>query len=185
MELFDEKNWKCFLDCVNDLLVSDEVRSMQAIPHHPGVNCYEHSVFVAYVAFRLARRWGVDYVAAARGGLLHDLYLYDSRDHSKYEGNQCFAHPKAAAKNAAELCGGLSAKEENIIISHMWPLARRCPATGRATWSTWPTSSAPPPRSPACGTGRGTGCWPWRRGCHFGFLPQQKTPPLVVRRGVF
>ena len=127
MELFDEKNWKCFLNCVSDLLVSDEVRSMQAIPHHPGVNCYEHSVFVAYVAFRLARRWGVDYVAAARGGLLHDLYLYDSRDHSKYEGNQCFAHPKAAAKNAAELCGGLSDKEENIIISHMWPLAKKMP----------------------------------------------------------
>lgn len=127
MELFDEKNWKCFLDCVSGLLLSDEVRSMQAIPHHPGVNCYEHSVFVAYVAFRLARRWGVDYVAAARGGLLHDLYLYDSHDHSKYEGNQCFAHPKAAAKNAAALCGGLSAKEENIIISHMWPLAKKMP----------------------------------------------------------
>ena len=82
---------------------------------------------MAYVAFRLARRWGLDYRAAARGGLLHDLYLYDARDHSQYEGNQCFAHPKAALKNAQALCGALSAVEENIIISHMWPLARRMP----------------------------------------------------------
>lgn len=127
MDFFDEKNWNCFLDCVGDLLDCAEVHSMRAIPHHPGVTCYEHSVFVAYVAFRLARRWGADYVAAARGGLLHDLYLYDSHDHSNYTGSQCFAHPKAAVKNAALLCGGLTAREENIILSHMWPLARRMP----------------------------------------------------------
>lgn len=127
MVFFNDTNWQCFLDCVSDLLSSPEVRSMQNIPHHPGVTCYEHSVFVSYVAFRMARRWGLDYRAAARGGLLHDLYLYDSRDHSNYEGNQCFAHPKAALKNATALCGPLSDKEENIIISHMWPLARRMP----------------------------------------------------------
>lgn len=105
---------------------------MRAIPHHPGASCYEHSVFVSYVAFRLARRWGLDFRAAARGGLLHDLYLYDARDHRNYEGNQCFAHPKAALKNARALCGSLSPKEENIIISHMWPLARRRPRYGEA-----------------------------------------------------
>ena len=132
MVFFNEQNWKCFLDCVSDLLDSEAVRSMRSIPHHPGVNCYEHSVFVSYVAFRLARHWGLDYRAAARGGLLHDLYLYDSRDHSNYEGNQCFAHPKAALKNATALCGSLSPKEENIIISHMWPLARRRPRYGEA-----------------------------------------------------
>lgn len=127
MVFFDEQNWQAYLACVSDLLGSSEVRSMQAIPHHPGVTCYEHSVFVSYVAFRLARKWGLDYVTAARGGLLHDLYLYDSRDHSNYEGNQCFAHPVAAVKNAEALCGGLTAKEENIIISHMWPLAKTMP----------------------------------------------------------
>ena len=127
MVFFNSLNWECFLDCVSDLLVSPQVQSMRDIPHHPGTSCFEHSVFVSSVAFRRARRWGLDYRAAARGGLLHDLYLYDSRDHSNYEGNQCFAHPRAALKNARALCGSLTAVEENIIISHMWPLARRMP----------------------------------------------------------
>lgn len=125
--MYYDVNYRCFVSCVKDLLDSPEVQSMRAIPHHPGTSCYEHSVFVAYVAFRLARRWKLDYMAAARAGLLHDLYLYDARDRTQYEGNQCFAHPKAALKNARTLCGGLSPKEENIIISHMWPLARRMP----------------------------------------------------------
>ena len=100
---------------------------MRALPHHPGASCYEHSVFVAYVSFRLARRWGLDVRSAARGGLLHDLYLYDCRDRTAHPGNQCMDHPEFALRNARALCGRLNAKEENIIISHMWPLAKRMP----------------------------------------------------------
>lgn len=120
-------NFRCFLSCVQDLLDSPQVQSMRALPHHPRTTCYQHSVLVAYVAFRLARRWGLDYSAAARAGLLHDLYLYNARDKSQYHGNQCFAHPVAALKNAWALCGSLTPMEENIIVSHMWPLARRMP----------------------------------------------------------
>lgn len=105
---------------------------MREIRHHPGVSCYEHSVFVAYTAFRLARHWRLDYHAAARAGLLHDLYLYNPRDRSAYQGNQCFAHPKAALKNADILVGGLTEKEKNSIISHMWPLARHRPRSKEA-----------------------------------------------------
>lgn len=122
----EANNLSCFSVCVRDLLVTPEVQSMRDIPHHPGMNCYDHSVFVAYVAFRLARRWGLDWRAAARAGLLHDLYLYDSKDKTQYEGNQCFAHPKAALKNARTLTD-LTPMEENIILSHMWPLARSMP----------------------------------------------------------
>ena len=38
----------------------------------------------------------------------------------------------AAARNARMLCGGLSPKEENIILSHMWPLAKRRPRSPEA-----------------------------------------------------
>ena len=127
MTVVNDINWQCFVSCVGDLLTTDEVRSMKRIPHHPGTSCYEHSVFVAYIAFRLARRWNLDYRTAARAGLLHDLYLYDPRQPGSHQGNQCFAHPKAALSNAWALCGSLTPKEENIIISHMWPLARRMP----------------------------------------------------------
>ncbi len=120
-------NFKCYYECIGDLLNHETVRSMEGIRHHYFVTCYDHSVFVSYVAFRLARRLGADYRVAARAGLLHDLYLYDPRDKSKYEGNQCFAHPKAALKNALDLCQDLTPAEENSILTHMWPLASHMP----------------------------------------------------------
>ena len=132
MVLFDEKNWYACLDCVADLMGSREVLSMRDIPHHPGCTCYEHSVFVAYIAYRLARRWGLDRRMAARCGLLHDLYLYNARLPGTHPGSQCFDHPVAAARNASALCGGLSDKEENIILSHMWPLAKTFPHSREA-----------------------------------------------------
>ena len=90
--MYYDVNIRCFVNCVRDLLDSPEVQSMRALPHHPGTSCYEHSVFVAYVSFRLARRWGLDYRAAARAGLLHDLYLYDARNKRSEErrvGKEC------------------------------------------------------------------------------------------------
>lgn len=127
MAFTSESNWNDYLSCVEDLIETEEVRSMRALPHHIGNTCYEHSVFVSYLAFWLARRLGMDYVTAARAGLLHDLYLYDPRDKSAHPGNQCFDHPVFALRNAQALCGRLTEKEQNIIISHMWPLARRMP----------------------------------------------------------
>ena len=122
--------WTEYRSCVEALLTCPQVARMKAIRHHPGVSCYEHSAFVSYVAWRLARRWGADAALAARAGLLHDLYLYDPRSMPSYR--QCFAHPVAAAKNAAALRGGLSPKEENCILAHMWPLSVRAPHSREA-----------------------------------------------------
>ena len=172
--MYYDVNIRCFVNCVRDLLDSPEVQSMRALPHHPGTSCYEHSVFVAYVSFRLARRWGLDYRAAARAGLLHDLYLYDARNKPAYYGNQCFAHPVAALKNAWALCGSLTPMEENIIISHMWPLSRRMPrykeslvvnladklcATAEVSHPRYPPHPEPQISPPNCRR-RITGSWP-------------------------
>ena len=115
-----------FLDCVAPLLESPQVQSMKQWRHHFSITCYEHSLFVSYTAFRLARRFGWDERAAARAGLLHDLYLYDPRDKSAHPGSQCFDHPRAAARNAEQVTK-LSDKERNIILSHMWPLGGALP----------------------------------------------------------
>lgn len=120
-----EEAWQDYLACVGELLASPQVQAMRDIRHHPGVSCYEHSVFVSYTAFRLAGRWGGDQRAAARGGLLHDLYLYDPKSLPSYR--QCFAHPIAALRNASALCGGLSSREADAIRAHMWPMARHMP----------------------------------------------------------
>ena len=112
-----------FLDCVAPLLSSREVNEMRRWRHHYAVTCYEHSLFVSYVAFRIARRFGWDCRAAARAGLLHDLFLYDSSDRSAHPGNQCLDHPVAALRNARALCPDLSEKEANAILTHISKLA--------------------------------------------------------------
>ncbi len=85
----------------------------------------------SYCSYRCARALHLDAVSAARAGLLHDLYLYDSHDRSAHPGNQCFDHPKAAARNAEALTE-LSDKERNIILSHMWPLGGALPRSPEA-----------------------------------------------------
>ena len=121
-----------FVRTTGDLLNCRQVRMMSRWKHHGRVTTLDHSLFVAYLSFRAARALGLDAAAAARGGLLHDLYLYDSRDKSVHPGWQCFDHPKAAARNA-EGVTELTQKERNIILSHMWPLGGQLPRS----WEAW------------------------------------------------
>lgn len=99
--------------------------------HHGKISCLDHSLFVAYISYRVAKKLRMDVRAASRGALLHDLYLYNSRDKSAHPGNQCIDHPKIAAENAKKLTK-LSKKEENIILSHMWPLGGALPRSKEA-----------------------------------------------------
>ena len=95
--------------------------------HHGRITTLDHSLFVAYWSYRAARKFGWDEHAAARGGLLHDLYLYDPADASAHPGNQCLDHPVFALRNAQALCPDLSDREANAIVSHMFPLAVHLP----------------------------------------------------------
>ncbi|MEG0321028.1 MAG: hypothetical protein RR606_02425 [Oscillospiraceae bacterium] len=52
----DDLNFRCFVRCVSDLLTTEQVQKMRQWRHHFDVTCYDHSIFVSYVAFRLARR---------------------------------------------------------------------------------------------------------------------------------
>ena len=107
-----------FCRLTGELLESEPVRMMGRWQHHGRITTLDHSLFVAYLSFRAARWLRLDERAAARGGLLHDLYLYDPRDKSAHPGSQCFDHPRAAARNAEQVTK-LSDKERNIILSHM------------------------------------------------------------------
>lgn len=124
-------NEREYWDCVSELLADGAVQAMRLLPQHrAGVSCFDHSVLVSRISWRICRALGLDGRAAARGGLLHDLYLYDPRSLPSWR--QCFAHPVAAARNAAALEGALSPKEENCILAHMWPLSVRMPHSREA-----------------------------------------------------
>lgn len=116
-----------FLDLIAPLLASREVNAMKQWRHHFSITCFEHSLFVSYIAYCLAKKFGWDRRAAARAGLLHDLYLYDPADRSAHPGNQCLDHPVFALRNARALCPDLTEREANAILSHMFPLAIHLP----------------------------------------------------------
>ena len=117
------KEREAYTACVADLLEDAAVQSMRLLPQHaPGVSCYHHSLLVSYASFRFCRFWGLDARAAARGGLLHDLYLYNWRDRPlRASLRHLFSHPAAALRNAMNRFL-LDWKEADIIRSHMFPL---------------------------------------------------------------
>ena len=58
---------------------------------------------------------------AARGGLLHDFYLYNWRDAASHPGiRHGSQHPEVALRNARARFS-LTWREEDIIRSHMFP----------------------------------------------------------------
>ena len=121
--MWNFKDKDVYLAAVADLLDHPAVRSMEELPQHAkGFSCFHHSVLVSYWSWRLASRLGLDATAAARGGLLHDLYLYDWQSqrapNGRWHGTE---HPKQALRNAEALFE-LSDKERDIIVKHMWPL---------------------------------------------------------------
>ena len=122
-----------YADCVRDLLCNDKVRSMRGFIQHGGVTCLEHCVLVSYRSYVVCRGLGLDYRAAARGGLLHDMFLYDWHVKSGRHGLHAFSHPGEALKNA-ESQFALNGREKDIIRSHMWPLTLRPPKTKEAFW---------------------------------------------------
>ena len=113
--------------CVSDLLALKEVQSLASFPQHLEIDRLTHVRTVSYMSYRICTDLGLDSRAAARGGLLHDLYYYDWKDASDVAGNDGishrfhgYKHPYFARKNAKRIVE-LTPKEENIIVRHMWP----------------------------------------------------------------
>ncbi|HWP51165.1 MAG TPA: HD domain-containing protein [Clostridia bacterium] len=113
-----------FSDCIKELINDEAVQSMDNINHHVhNVSCLDHCIFVAYVSFVLCKKLKLDYVAAARAGLLHDLYLCDWSKTNVSRFRRLLIHPAMALKNAERF--ELSDLERDIILKHMWPVTLR------------------------------------------------------------
>ena len=114
-------NYQCFYGCVSDLLEEKCVQDMVNVSQHtPSVNCLGHCLFVSYLSFRLCRLLGLRSAEAARGALMHDMFLYDQHQHENRM-KHLVTHPAVALGNA-EACFELSEVERDAIYSHMWPI---------------------------------------------------------------
>lgn len=115
-----------YLSCIRDLINNDAVKSMKNFKHHGNITCLGHSLYVSYYSYMMCKKLGLDYRSAARGGLLHDFYLYDWHINKPYKGLHGYKHPKIALKNANRYFS-LNCKEKDIIKKHMWPLTLALP----------------------------------------------------------
>ena len=111
-----------FFDLIADLLYTDEVQSLAGFVQHSTINRLDHITSVTYLSYILCKQRGLDFRAAARGAILHDLFYYDWHDGDWSHRPHGYRHPGFALKNARELNPQITKKEENIIKRHMFPL---------------------------------------------------------------
>ena len=117
---------KEYEECIRDLIQHEDVKSMKKYIQHGDVNCLEHSIDVSYKSYLICKRLGLDYKSAARGGLLHDFFLYDWHVTKSERGLHGFTHPYTALENANNRFI-LNKREKDIIVKHMWPLTIKLP----------------------------------------------------------
>lgn len=112
---------------IQDIVSNETVQKMNNYRQHYDTSCFEHCKNVAYYSYLICKKYNLDYISAARAGMLHDLFLYDWRKRENdRKGLHAFTHPKSAYENASKIFD-LNEKETDIILKHMWPVTIKFP----------------------------------------------------------
>ena len=105
---------------IEDILQNKEFTKLENIEHH-GTSRLKHSKRVSYYSYKICKNLHIDYISAARAGLLHDFFISPQERNKKERIKSVFTHPKKALETANTYFE-LNDIEQNIIISHMFPL---------------------------------------------------------------
>ena len=112
---------KDFESIAEEIINSDKYQSLKDENHH-GLSRYDHSLRVARNTYKLSKKMKLDYISATRGALLHDYFT--DEDYRNTKGMKKYSmHPVIALNNAIREYE-LNPIEENIIVSHMYPMGK-------------------------------------------------------------
>lgn len=115
---------------VKDIIDSSALDRLKEITHHISTTRFQHCLNVSYYTYLICKKLRLDARAAARAGLLHDLFYYDrkkyNRSKAKGQLSHSSMHARLAAENAAVLTN-ITALERDMIENHMWPMTRQLP----------------------------------------------------------
>lgn len=114
------KKNKEYKKIVKDIFRNTEFKQLYNIEHH-GISRMEHSIKISYYSYIIAKKLGMDYKSVARGGLLHDFFLNGDERNCKEKFLDTFTHPHEALKTSKKTFK-INKIEENIIVSHMFPI---------------------------------------------------------------
>lgn len=107
-----------FRDIVKDILNNREFKKLENYKHH-STSRLDHSIRVSFYAYKICKKFNLDYISAARGGLLHDFFMNRYCDSGKKD--LLVGHPEIALYNSLKHFE-LNDKEMDIIRSHMFPV---------------------------------------------------------------
>ena len=117
---------KEYIDIIKPIITNQQFINRKFYNHHEHRSVYGHSLMVSINAYYLAKKLGLDYQAAAIGGLLHDFYYKDwqlNKEKLPLLKAHGFIHASEALENSKKLFPNLIDKKvENIIKRHMFPL---------------------------------------------------------------
>lgn len=112
---------------LDPILKNLNVRRMRLFNQHGDTSCYSHSLRVARYSYKVCRFFGLDCESVVRGSVLHDFFLYNWRDRDMTAGEHLVSHPHAALEMAQKEFE-LNDMEQDIILTHMWPVTKQRPA---------------------------------------------------------
>ncbi len=121
-ENYDLEN-ENFYYIIDDILQNQEFQKLKEIKHH-GITRYNHLLRVAYYTYVVSKKFGLKYVEATRGALLHDFFFDETNDKKTYQALK--SHPDYALKNATKYFE-LTELEKDIIKKHMFPITKSIP----------------------------------------------------------
>ncbi len=108
-----------FLEIEKEIIESPKYQTLKNDYHH-GLNRYIHISHVAKYTYYVSKILRLDYISATRGALLHD-YFNEEDYLDKHGLEKPRIHPFLALNNSLKEFD-LNIKEQNIIISHMYPI---------------------------------------------------------------
>ena len=110
---------KEFNNIIKDIINNEEFMKLQNEVHHSTTR-FNHSLRVAYEVYNKLKDNNQNYVDATRAALLHDFFFDD--DLSSSQSDRLNNHPLIALENAKKYFD-INELQENIILSHMYPLS--------------------------------------------------------------
>lgn len=120
----------CYYPIVEDILNNADVQQLKQFKHHVYTTRFQHCVNVSYYNYLVCRLFHWDATSAARAGMLHDLYFYETSDYDREsepdQKSHSAHHPEVAVQNAAERFD-LNSRETDMIAKHMWPVTKSMP----------------------------------------------------------
>lgn len=111
-----------------DILNSNNMELNKTFIQHGNTSVYDHCINVTTMCLKIVNKFNikVDTKSLVRGALLHDYFLYDWHDKDKSHRLHGFRHARFAYLNASKEFD-LNKKEQNMILTHMFPLNLRIP----------------------------------------------------------